>query len=388
MEKKKALNTYLSTVAKQMVFIHDANLLSKLVLKIVTERLKVKHVGLFLYDKKAEEYVIKLSQGKQGLKIPVNFTKINRNSTVIKLFSNPLLPDKNKLSVSDNEINLLKKRYKNNKLFFKQLEDLEDVMFIYGAKLVVCGFFRNRILVLFFIGEKENGRKFTKDEISFLNILSSDVVMAIQNTNLFEDIKNQLEINKQILLNTVQTLATVLDVKNAYTHGHAERVMKYSLVIMKYIPKNILKKYKNFEDTLKISSLLHDIGKVGIPEDILNKSGKLTEEEFNLIKKHPAMGSEILEPIKEFYEVSLGVKYHHERYDGKGYPYKLAGVNIPLLASIISVADCYDAMLNDRPYRKGLAKDIVVNEIIANKNKQFSPVAVDAFIKAVKGNEM
>jgi|GEM_PF-2342223 len=388
MEKKKALNAYLSTVAKQMVFIHDANLLSKLVLKIVAERLKVKHVGLFLYDKKTKEYIIKLSQGKQGLKIPVNFTKINRNSTIIKLFSNPLLPDKNKLSVSDNEIKLLKKHYKNNRVFFKQLEDLEDVMFMYGSKLVVCGFFRNKIIVLFFIGEKGNGKKFTKEEISFLNILSSDVVMAIQNTNLFEDIKTQLEINKQILLNTVKTLATVLDVKNAYTHGHAERVMKYSLILMKYIPKNILKNYKNFEDTLKISSLLHDIGKVGIPEDILDKKTKLTNEEFDLIKKHPSMGGEILKPIKEFYEVSLGVKYHHERYDGKGYPYKLAGKNIPLIASIISVADCYDAMLNDRPYRKGLAKDIVIKEIITNKNKQFSPVAVDAFVKAVEYNQM
>ena len=388
MEKKKALNEYLSKVAKQMVFIRDAELLSKLVIKIVAERLNVKHVGLFLYNKKAEEYVIKLSQGKKGLKIPVNFTKIKKNSNLIKFFYNRALPSKNKLSVSEREINLLKRKNKNAKLFLKQLEELEDAMFIYGAKLVVCGFFRNKIPVIFFIGEKENGKSFTKDEVSFLNILASDVVMAIQNTNLFENIKNQLDKNKQILLNIVQTLATVLDVKNSYTHGHAERVMKYSLIIMKYIPKNILKNYKNFEDTLKISSLLHDIGKVGIPEDILNKVGKLTEEEFELIKKHPAMGSEILEPIKEFHEVSLGVKYHHERYDGKGYPYKLSGTNIPLIASIISVADSYDAMLNDRPYRKGLAKDIVIKEIITNKNKQFSPVAVDAFVKAVEYNQM
>ena len=388
MENKKVLNDYLSKVSNQMIFIHDAELLSKLVLKIVTEHLHVKHVGLFLYDNKAEEYVIKLSQGKKGLKIPVNFTKIDKNSNIIRFFNNRALSLKNKLAVSEHEIKLLKRKNKNDKLFIKQTEELEDAMFIYGAKLVVCGFFRNRIPVIFFIGEKENGKKFTKDEISFLNILASDVVMAIQNTNLFEDMTAQLKKNKQLLLNTVKTLATVLDIKNAYTHGHAERVMKYSLILMEYLPKNILKKYKNFEDTLKISSLFHDIGKVGIPEDILNKSGKLTEEEFALIKKHPAMGSEILEPIKEFYEVSLGVKYHHERYDGNGYPYKLAGSNIPLIASIISVADCYDAMLNDRPYRKGLAKNIVVTEIITNKNKQFSPVAVDAFIKAVQDNKM
>jgi len=150
----------------------------------------------------------------------------------------------------------------------------------------------------------------------------------------------------------------------------------------------MIKNFDKFEDTLKISSLLHDIGKVGIPEDILNKAEKLTNKEFDLIKKHPAMGAEILEPIKEFQDVSLGVKYHHERYDGKGYPYKLLGEKIPLIASIISVADCYDAMLNDRPYRKGLARNTVIKEITANKNKQFAPIAVDAFIEAVKNNEM
>jgi len=107
-----------------------------------------------------------------------------------------------------------------------------------------------------------------------------------------------------------------------------------------------------------------------------------------LIKKHPAMGAEILEPINEFKIVSLGVKYHHERYDGRGYPYNLLGDEIPLIASIISVADSYDAMSSDRPYRKNMKKNEIIKEIVANKNKQFSPIVVDAFLKTVSYNEI
>ena len=111
-------------------------------------------------------------------------------------------------------------------------------------------------------------------------------------------------------------------------------------------------------------------------------------EEIKLIEKHPSLGAEILEPIKEFKNISLGVKYHHERYDGKGYPCGLTGEKIPLIATIISVADAYDAMTSDRPYRKGLEKAEAIKEIISNKNKQFSPIVVDAFLEAVYRNEL
>jgi HD-GYP domain-containing protein (c-di-GMP phosphodiesterase class II) len=243
-------------------------------------------------------------------------------------------------------------------------------------------------MVVFFIGNKTDGSFFNKEDLEFLTILSSDVVMAIQNAKLFDDIKKQLDINKQLLLNTVETLATAIDIKNSYTHGHTERVMKYSITLLKYIPQEKIKEYEDFENMLRISALLHDIGKIGIPESILNKSGKLLPEEIKLVEKHPTLGAEILEPIKEFKDISLGVKYHHERYDGTGYPCGLSGENIPLIATIISVADAYDAMTSDRPYRKGLDRKDAIKEIVANKNRQFSPLVVDAFIEAFDNNEL
>lgn len=388
MEQKKDYKSYLSKTAKQMILIHDPNLLSRLVIRTLTRNLGIKHAGLFLYNKFKKEYIIYVSSGKKGLKIPVGFTKITNNNPIIQFFLNNVVPVNNKEYLLVSQIKDLKEKNKDNSQIVNFLTEVEEEISMYKAQIVVPGFFRKDLMVVFFIGNKIDGSPFNDEDMEFLTILSSDVVMAIQNAKLFDDIKKQLDINKQLLLNTVETLATAIDIKNSYTHGHTERVMKYSMTLLKYIPQEKLKVFEDFENMLKISALLHDIGKIGIPESILNKTGKLLPEEIKLIEKHPSLGAEILEPIKEFKDVSLGVKYHHERYDGKGYPYGLIGDDIPLIATIISVADAYDAMTSDRPYRKGLDKAVAIKEIISNKNKQFSPLVVDAFLEAVYRNEI
>ncbi len=386
MELKKDYKAYLSKVAKQMILIHDATLLSRLVVRTLTRKLAIRHAGLFLYNKDKQEYIIHVSSGKRGLKIPVGFTKITKNNPVIKFFLNKEIASDNKDFLSLSQVRELKKQ--TDKKLFDFFEKLEEEFSLYKANTIVPGFFRKDLTVLFIIGDKEDHSPFTKDDMDFLTVLSSDVVMAIQNAKLFEDIKHQLDENKRLLLSTVETLATAIDIKNSYTHGHTERVMKYSLKLLKYIPQHLIKDFEDFENSLQISALLHDIGKIGIPESILNKEHKLLPEEIKTIEKHPLLGAEILEPINEFKTISLGVKYHHERFDGNGYPCGLKGDEIPLIAAIISVADAYDAMTSDRPYRKSLAKDAVIKEIETNKNKQFSPTVVDAFIEAVKNNEL
>jgi HD-GYP domain-containing protein (c-di-GMP phosphodiesterase class II) len=389
MKRRKDFKEYLSHVAKQMILIHEADLLSKMVIRTVTRTLGVKYSGLFIYDKNSQEYIINVSSGKKGLKIPVGFAKIKSTRPIIRFFSdNNLLSDVKKDYLLASQIKTFKNKYKNDKKVIDFIYNLENDISLYHAQLIVPGFFRNNLLVVFFIGKKEDGKKFTKGEIDFLTVLSSDVVMAIENAKLFEDTKQQLEENKRLLLNTVEALANAIDIKNEYTHGHAERVTKYAMIISKYIPHHLKGAYQSFEDSLKIASLLHDIGKIGIPEDILNKPSSLTKAEMAMIKKHPAMGAEILEPINEFKIISLGVKYHHERYDGRGYPYNLLGDEIPLIASIISVADSYDAMSSDRPYRKTMKRNEIIKEIVNNKNKQFSPIVVDAFLKTISYNEI
>ena len=138
--------------------------------------------------------------------------------------------------------------------------------------------------------------------------------------------------------------------------------------------------YKFFED-LNIAGLLHDIGKIGVPEAILSKRDKLTPKEYEIMKSHTTRGAEILAPLTGFEEVINGVKHHHERYDGKGYPDGLKGDAIPMIAAIIAVADAFDAMTTDRPYRKGFSKEEAILEIKEHINRQFNRKPVEALIE-------
>jgi energy-coupling factor transport system substrate-specific component len=131
-------------------------------------------------------------------------------------------------------------------------------------------------------------------------------------------------------------------------------------------------------------ALLHDIGKIGVPDAVLNKPAALTDEEYAIIKQHPTTGYDILKDIRIIPDVHLGALYHHERYDGTGYPHGLKGEDIPLIARIIAIADTYDAMTSNRAYRKALTNDIVISEMEKNKGKQFDPALAELFIKMLK----
>jgi HD-GYP domain-containing protein (c-di-GMP phosphodiesterase class II) len=160
--------------------------------------------------------------------------------------------------------------------------------------------------------------------------------------------------------------------------------VSYSLEIAENLEMPDVDDYKNFKENLIVAALLHDIGKIGVPEKVLNKKTFLNTKEWEFIHKHPMLGIDILHPIREYEDAISGIKYHHERYDGKGYPFNLKGEEIPLIASIIAVADAFDAMTSERPYRKAMTVKQAVNEIMKNKGKQFNPSVVDAFLRAQK----
>lgn len=181
---------------------------------------------------------------------------------------------------------------------------------------------------------------------------------------------------------TVYALADTIEKRDPYTGGHTRRVMNYSLAIGKTMglsPKEMI--------DLKLSAILHDIGKIGIKDSILLKNEQLTFDEYNVIIMHPGYGAEILTHIRQLREIVPGVKWHHEKYDGSGYPEGLKGEAIPLIARIISVADTFDAMTTDRPYRKGLSTQATLEELGAKAGSQFDPVVVDAFVKAFSDPE-
>lgn len=173
---------------------------------------------------------------------------------------------------------------------------------------------------------------------------------------------------KQLSLQMVKTLASAIDAKDTYTNGHSMRVAKYS----KEIAKRLNKPEEEIEEIYLIA-LLHDIGKIGIPDAIINKASKLTDEEYCIIKTHPGIGAEILQNVPEMPNIAIGAHWHHERFDGRGYPDGLAGESIPEIARIIAVADAYDAMTSRRSYRSALPQQVVREEIVKGSGFQFDP---------------
>lgn len=176
----------------------------------------------------------------------------------------------------------------------------------------------------------------------------------------------------------LNSLITALEIRDTFTQGHSSRVADYALLISRQLNLS----GENLKN-IRLAALLHDIGKLCIDESIIKKSKKLTENELSILKSHSVMSERIIEPIEAFRAIRPFVKHHHERYDGNGYPYRLAKEDIPLEARIISVAESYDSMTSDSSYRKKLSKEEAIEELKREKGKQFDPWIVDVFIEVI-----
>lgn len=211
---------------------------------------------------------------------------------------------------------------------------------------------------------------FRPREEKALIVLGDRAAASLENALLYADLENTFR-------ETIQGLALAIETKDAYTHGHSENVTRLAVAAAREMGLD-----DAFCQTLRQAGLLHDIGKIGISSSILNKPGRLTPEEYDIIKGHPAMGKRILEPISFLRDVVPIVYHHHERFDGKGYPEGLAGDEIPLASRVMAVADTYDAMTSDRAYRKGLSHEVAVAELERCAGTQFDPECVKAFLAA------
>lgn len=183
---------------------------------------------------------------------------------------------------------------------------------------------------------------------------------------------------KELFVQTVTALSEAVDAKDRYTSGHSKRVADYARRIAARMGKS-----KEEQEEIYRAGLLHDVGKIRIPAEIINKPGRLTDEEYNIIKIHPVTGYHILQGISEDSVIAIAAKYHHERYDGKGYPNGLSGENIPEVARILGVADSYDAMASNRSYRNALPQDVVRNEIEKGRGTQFDPQIADVMLEMI-----
>ena len=182
-------------------------------------------------------------------------------------------------------------------------------------------------------------------------------------------------------MESIETIRYTVEAKDLYTRGHSDRVSEYSVLIGKKLGLN-----DDDIRRLRIGGLFHDVGKIGVPDSILQKNAKLTDDEYSQIKNHPTIGAHILSTASIFQDIIPIVKHHHERYDGKGYPSRLKGEEIPYLARIAAVADSFDAMTSKRVYRDSLPMDIVISEIEKNKGTQFDPQIADAFLDILRND--
>ena len=217
------------------------------------------------------------------------------------------------------------------------------------------------------------------DKFDQLLLLIESGIKAISQMNLIKKINTELKDTYEKLersyMESIQTIRYTVEAKDAYTRGHSDRVSEYSVLIGKHmgLSEEDLK-------TLRIGGLFHDVGKIGVPDSILLKPGKLTDDEYSEIKNHPTIGAHILSTATIFRDLIPIVKHHHERYDGNGYPSRLKGEEIPFLARITAVADTFDAMTSKRTYRDSLPLDVVKAEIEKCKGTQFDPEIADAFL--------
>lgn len=217
---------------------------------------------------------------------------------------------------------------------------------------------------------------FNSEDLRLLETLAHQVAIAVENAQLYSRLKSSF-------YQTVEAIAEAIEKKDQYTGGHTKRVKYFSECIAKYLdmtPAEI--------DRVRLSAIMHDVGKIGIEDKILKKSAPLDPYEWPVMKTHPELGFQILKKVDGIEDVIAGMRLHHERWDGKGYPLGLKGEEIPLVAQIIAVADTYDAMISTRPYRKGMDPQVAYDEISANSGIQFAPRVVEAFKKAYKHEKM
>jgi HD-GYP domain-containing protein (c-di-GMP phosphodiesterase class II) len=258
------------------------------------------------------------------------------------------------------------------------VDDIEtDVRFLrtnsvtYAAKSFIAVPLRvkNRIIGVLNVNLTRADKGFEERDVRLLTILGDQAAITLENIELYDNLQN-------FYLEMVQTLARAIDAKDSYTHEHADRARRYArrIGLRLNLPDVMIRH-------IEYAALMHDIGKIGIDENILHKPGKLTPEERDIIKKHPAIGNRIIAPVAFLSPVAPMVLYHQEWYNGQGYPEGLAGEEIPLGARIVAVIDAFDAITSDRPYRKALPHSIGIEELNKGAGSQFDPKVVKAFLE-------
>lgn len=244
----------------------------------------------------------------------------------------------------------------------------------YERKTLICAplLVKDEIIGTITVVNKFDNSVYSCEELELLNTIAAQAGIAIKNAKLYDE-------QQKIYMNTIHALVSAIEASDSYTRGHSERVTRYSL--------GLARRLELSTERMKIierAAILHDIGKIGIDLSLLHKEGKLSPEDVENLQQHPLIGMKILEPIEFLHDVKLCIGQHHERYDGHGYPHHVAADQLLVESRILAIADAFDAMTSDRPYRKALPVDVAIKELSDNAGTQFDPTMVPHFIELLK----
>ena len=328
----------------------DLDRLVQLLINISVKGLRVEIGTILLFDESGEHLVVRASSG-----LPADF--------------DPALPVAPGESVSGYVAG------NGQPLLIRHVDGTHGIKplsrFGFTRRSVLCVpiKMKDRVLGTIELTNRRGGESFSIDDLEMLQSIANQAAVAIENAHLYRDVQRSY-------LETILALVQAVEEKDQYTRGHSERVTAFSVKIanaMDLPPRTVR--------MIEYAGVLHDIGKIGIDLAIIQKKGRLTPEEFTVVRNHPLIGERIIRPIGFLAEALPGIAQHHERYDGSGYPLGLSGDRLALEARILAVADAYDAMITDRPYRKPLPKGDAIDELLRCSGSQFDPMVVEHFIE-------
>jgi putative nucleotidyltransferase with HDIG domain len=348
----------LSTLHKVGLAINstmDINRLFNLIVKITTETLNAQ-IGYIILTNK-EESILKVTTllghdvtlSPEGTELPMKPSNVS--TWVIKNRKPILIADINEAPE------------------FDRISSMG-----YERKTLICAplMTKDEIIGTITVVNKRDNSVYTNEELELLNTIAAQASIAIKNAKLYDE-------QQKIYMNTIHALVSAIEASDSYTRGHSERVTRYSMELARKLdlPKDRMK-------VIERAAILHDIGKIGIDMNLLHKTDKLTPADVFDLQQHPVIGMKILEPIEFLHDVRICIGQHHERYDGQGYPYNVPADRLLVESRILAIADAFDAMTSDRPYRKALPASKAMQELIDNAGGQFDPELVPKFIELLK----
>jgi len=228
---------------------------------------------------------------------------------------------------------------------------------------------RGKVLGIIYLDSTDQSNLFAEDDLTMLSAMALKAGIALDNARLYDDMRN-------LLINTVETLVRAIQARDPYTSGHSVRVTRYALQLGTRLELSTTDRHH-----LYLAAMLHDIGKIGIPDDLLNRPTRLNEDEIAVVREHVKLGANMLRALGEMHPIVPLILHHHEAWDGSGYPEGLKGKKIPLISRILAVADTFDAMTSDRPYRKALPRDEAIGELKRCRGTSYDPEILDVFLE-------